>query len=147
MVRKILHTVDEVTRYSNTPNVLSLLMKIKIPDGVSYTVDNPTRFFVKLFSALNVQIPNNSSFFFAAQKPGIDFPTFFVKNFYAPYFDLTTAQQRNAEGLDATTLRVGNLPQITLREGDEFQIWINSPVVVDMTLAGTTFEFDVRTDN
>lgn len=147
--RTILHTSEEVTRFVNTPNVISPLLFITTPDGTEYLYSNPSQIIAKLFDSGGVQIPHASAFFIFVRRPGEDFGAFMKKFVYAPYADLTVGQQRDVRNAPAITQSLGpvNLAGIRAKEGYVLEVWARSALAIDLNRVGTAFEIKVVEQN
>lgn len=147
--RTILHTSEEVTRFANTPNVISPLLFITTPHGTEYIYSNPSQIIAKLFDTGGVQIPHNSALFLFVRRPGEDFGSFMRKFVYAPYFDLTIGQQRDVRNAPAITQALGavNLAAIRAKERYVVEFWVRSALAIDLNRAGTAFEIKVAEQN
>lgn len=139
--RRILHTSQEVVRFTPVANHPSRLLTITTPQGARYFYSNPFPLVLKLFSAAGVQIPATSRLLIGKQRPGEDFPTFVRMISYAAYFDLTEAQQRDQRFMDNTLHDLGTeIAAILNPEMHQLQIWVDAPVVTNLALVETRFE-------
>lgn len=140
--RTILHTSTEVTRHTPAAGFNTRLLTITTPSGTRYIYPNPLGIILKLFTAAGVQIPPTSHLFVFKRRPGEDFPMNFLRRIpYAAYHDLTEGQQRDERFRHATLHDLGSeIAEISNPEDHELQIWVESPVVVDLARAETRFE-------
>jgi len=142
--RRILHTSQEVVRFTPVANNPSRLLTITTPLGARYYYNNPFPLILKLFAAGGVQIPATSTLLIGKRRPGEDFPTFVRMVSYAAYFDLTEGQQRDERFRGNTLHDLGtDIDAISNPQHHELQIWVESPVVVALTEAATRFETTV----
>lgn len=146
--RTIVHTSAEVTRHTPAAGFNSRLLSIVTPVGTRYVYTNPLPIILKLFNAAGVQIPPTSNLFLFKQRPGEDFGIFLRKIPYAAYHDLTEGQQRDERFRHATLHDLGSeVAEVSNPEDHEFQVWVDSPVAVDLTRAETRFETTVIETN
>jgi hypothetical protein len=136
----ITHLSENVTRFSNVANQKTKLLSYTAPDGVSVDISNPFQLMTKLVDAAGVQIPANSVLYIAKRTRGDDWENYGSKVLYAPYYDTSEAQQRNAQFLQNTYHPLSGYDLIRLTEGDRLEIYIESPVVVDLNRPESRFE-------
>jgi hypothetical protein len=139
--RRITHQSTEVTQFATAAGFNSKLLEIKTPEGAFYRFVNPMSLILKLLATGGAQIPANSKIFVFKRAPGADFGQFIRMIAYSPYFDLTESLQRDVRFRDATMHDLGaGIGGIDLPEDYTLEVWIESPVVVDLTETGTRFE-------
>jgi hypothetical protein len=139
--RRITHQSAEVTQFATAANFNSKLLEIKTPEGAFYRFVNPMSLILKLLTTGGQQIPANSSIFLFKRAPGSDFGQFIRKIAYSPYFDLTESLQRDVRFRDATLHDLGaGVAGIDLPEDYTLEVWVESPVEINLSEAGTRFE-------
>lgn len=122
-----------------------------VPSGVkSFSITNPWTLILKLFGAGGVQIPANSKIFLAGWKRGEHSPVFFAEIPYAPYFNLSVAEQYNKDFQSKITHIIREQAQgqgYTFTEGDRLVLYVVGGLDPDLTQAGTTIQFTGFIDN
>ena len=130
-------------RISNTPNVNSPGLIVTPPNNVFLAVPRFLLPVIKLFKSDGSQVSADTRIFVGKRRPGDMVPTFAPGAFeYLPFFDLTTAQQRDGDNKGNLNPDLGK--GILLREQEDMLIQFEGPDPIDWTKPGTTFEFDVE---
>lgn len=136
-----LNTVhDYVTLSDTVADVRTPGVVVEAPDNVGLTMGRIFTPVIKLFDNAGDQIPGNTQVFMGKKVAGSATETlapgvFTLESFY----DLTTAQQRNAENKAALAQDLGM--GIRLREGEQMIFYFLGSAAIDWTQAGTAFEF------
>lgn len=141
-----------VVSQSNTANVRSLVLAWEVPNNTIYRVGhedvNPKVLskgellpVIKLFEDGGTEIDGDSLIAFAvrADKQELETHAGFVR--YHVFRDLSTAQQRNRDHLQSVLTQLNG--RVRLAETARLEVHIESPQVVDLDEAGTTFEVPV----
>lgn len=138
---KLYHGHEYVaTLTPNTAGVRSRVMVVTPPNGVFLVLARLFAPVVKLLADGGAQIAPSTKVYIGKQRPGDSSPTFLPGVFtLQSFYDLTTAQQRNAENRSTLVQDLG--AGIALREQESLVIEVESPDVIDWTEAGTAFEF------
>jgi hypothetical protein len=136
----ITHLSENVTRHVPVANHKTKLLTYTAPDGVTTDIPNPFQLVTKLFDGAGVQIPANSFLYIAKKSRGGDWEDYASKVLYAPYFDTTESDQRNAKFLQNTFHPLANYDLIRLTEGDRLEVYVDSPVAVDLNRPETRLE-------
>ena len=143
----ITHQSENVTTFVSVAGQKTLLLRYVAPDGVTVEIPNPFQLVTKLFADGAVQIPANSTIFIAKKTRGDDWENYASKILYAPYYDTSERDQRDAKFLQNTFHPLAGYDLIRLTEGDSLEVYINSSVAVDLTEAGTRFEIKALFSN
>lgn len=139
--RRIIHTSSEVTQLQNAAGYRSPLFVIRTPEGAHYRFENPFQMILKLYDSGGNQIPATSRLYLYKKRPGEDLEIGVRMISYAGYADLSEAQQRDTRYREVTLHDLGSaISQISNPEDHELQVWIDSPVAVELSQAATRFE-------
>lgn len=112
------------------------------PVGTFYGVSRVLLPVLKLFQTGGAQIAAGSRVFVGKMRPGDSSPTFAPGSIdYYSFFDLTTAQQRNAD--NRRTLEVDLGAHLVLREEESLVLFLDSPTAFDPLEPGTAIELTV----
>lgn len=127
-------------RTANTANVRSRVLVITPPNNTFITVERVLQAVIKLFAVGGAQVDPNTRVFVGKRRPGESSPTFLPGEFtLQSFYDLSTAEQRNAENRVTLGQDLGS--GILLREQEELIIEVEGPDVIDWDNTGTAFEF------
>lgn len=143
---KLHHGHDYVSVESNTANVRSRVFTVTPPNGVFITVARLLQPVIKLLTSAGAQVSASTKVYVGKQRPGDSSPTYLPGVFtLQSFYDLTTAQQRNAENRPTLAQDLGM--GVLLREQESLVIEVEGPDVIDWTQAGTAFEFVAGQEN
>ncbi|RIH84709.1 hypothetical protein Mterra_01889 [Calidithermus terrae] len=147
--RKIILTSEEVTRYTPRGNGLDKLLEIETPRGTVYTFTNPSAIILKLYDANGDEVPYNTEILVFKRRNGEDFGTFLGKFPYQNYYGLSEGDQRNIKYIHQITQMLGASDVGAIRNPAEhtLEFWVDSPVAVDLSRAGTRFEITAIEQN
>jgi hypothetical protein len=120
----------EVTTKDNAVDNMTEIMVVKTSDQLRYVIEDNALLIMDLKDSENGKIPANSKVYFGVKPPLDRFPTEVDDKAYRPFFSTTLAEQYDDEKNRKLKLE---LPKngVSLPEGYEFSIWLESSVVVD----------------
>ncbi len=117
--------------------------KYTVPANTALAIQNGAQLIMKLADGSGNEISRDSYVYFYVKRSGFDGEEFVSKLPYSAFFDLTVAEQRNAE-FNSETQLIFAIPKkaIALGPEDELQIWVESADAVDFTNAATLLELE-----
>ena len=143
--RTVLHNSDEAKKLDVN---LKPLLSVTTPEGATYRYQAPFDLKTKLYDENGNQIPSSSTIYLAKRRPGQDFPIFIRAIPYAGYFDLSNADQRNQQYAPSTLHDLGDrVQEIVNPEDHSLELWIDSPVEVDLDQSATLIEIRLNETN
>jgi hypothetical protein len=127
--------------------VLTPLGSIVVPRGANYYLQNPFKFnALKLFADGGAEIPADSYIYMFRRGPDQDWGKLVRKISYAPYYDLTEAQQRDDRFSDNLLIELdyddnmNRIDALEFRQDFRIEFYVQSSVAVDLTETPTRFE-------
>lgn len=117
--------------------------KYTVPDNTRFGLENGAQLVMKLYDGSGNEISRDTYVYIYAKRGGFDGEEFVAKIPYSVYYDLSIGDQRNQKFRDQTRVNFAKpVKGVALGPGDELQIWVESPDVVDMTDGKTVFEIE-----
>jgi len=132
-----------VTTSANTANVKSKIFKFVCPDRMTYTLLTGATFLLKLFETTPTEFLAKTRIFIGVKIPSQETPIEIKEFSYAPFKNLTVAQQMDRDNQAA--LRI-DIPQgkITIKEVEELWIEVISTLAISWSATdGSQIEFDM----
>lgn len=140
MGKSLSHLSPEATQDTNTADVLTSILTIDPTDGVYLQLHNRVSagkavglpLIMDLRDGTDTAIDVDSLLLLRVERPEDDEPTAVsvAENNLAAWNDLTTAEQRDEDNIDAVKVELKS-ENVNVRDKDTLTIAINSPDVVD----------------
>lgn len=125
-------------------NELRRIFRYTQPVGTVGLIANPLDINLKLFNNSGVELAQTVRVFLAVQGSGERAPTFVADFSYSDFARLTEGQQRDIKFRDSVLKPFWrNVQNLTLRENDRFEIWIEGAGQFDATQGGNRVRFIV----
>lgn len=141
MARLTINQSDEqVTFEANTPNRLSEVYRIKVPDKQVYTLRDGALLVMKLRKADGTEIDSTSDIVFSAIRPGRRLPVEIDGKDYI-FWTIPQNDQWDTNKNQDIRLQIQG-GYLDLLETHEFIIAVNSPDLIDEDQSNFTLEFD-----
>jgi hypothetical protein len=144
----ITHKSDTFT--AGAGQTITPLGSIKVPVGAKYFLVNPFKFnALKLFADGGAEIPADSYIYIFRRGPDQDWGEHLRKISYAPYYDLTEAQQRDDRFFSSLYIDMNydsegrRIDALEFTQEFSIEFYVKSSVAVDLTEPATRFELPV----
>jgi len=133
----------DVAVKSNTANVKTEIFRLTAPDRIRYTLLSGTPFVIKLYDSTPTEIPANSELYISVKIPAQDTPIEIKKFSYAPFSNLSVAEQMNVDNQEALRIDIPR-GKVTIEEVEAIIIELKSSSVVSWASGkGSTIQFEV----
>lgn len=140
MGKSLSHLSEEATQATNTTGVLSAILTAQPNDGVWWQFHNRVAtgdaqgipLIMDLRDSSNNQLPVDTEVILRVERAEDDEPNAVsvAEGNIAPWNDLTTAEQRDEDNIDAVKIELKD-NNVNVRDSDTFSVDINSSTAID----------------